>query len=158
MTPRLHPQGSAAPSEALAANGRFDRRGFLVTVLLAFGAAFLGEWGRRRWQEPRIPEATRVATLADLVDGDAFAFELAEPAIAGLLVQNARGSWIAFDRKCTHLGCPVVWSAGGFDCPCHVARFDGETGAVLAGPPRRPLRQLDVEVRAGEVFVGEART
>jgi isorenieratene synthase len=31
----------------------------------------------------------------------------------------------------------------GFDCPCHGGRFDRD-GAVLSGPPQRPLRRLSV--------------
>src|SRR4051812_43899862 len=39
---------------------------------------------------------------------------------------------VAFDRRCPHLGCPVLWAAerGRFECPCHHAAFDARTGEV----------------------------
>jgi Rieske Fe-S protein len=51
------------------------------------------------------------------------------------------GSLVAYDRRCPHLGCPVLWSAESarFECPCHHATFDARTGSVLFGPPRRGL-------------------
>lgn len=55
---------------------------------------------------------------------------------------------IAFDLRCTHQGCPVAprvvdGVAAGFDCPCHGGRFDAD-GAVVGGPPKRPLSQLPI--------------
>ena len=60
----------------------------------------------------------------------------------------------AFSGTCTHLSCTVKWteSAGEFICPCHDARF-GPDGAVLGGPPPRPLPKIPVEVRGEDVFV-----
>ena len=40
-----------------------------------------------------------------------------------------------------------------FLCPCHRGQFDVKTGAVLAGPPPRPLDELAVEIRDSAVFV-----
>ena len=36
------------------------------------------------------------------------------------------------------------------DCPCHEGNFDALTGAVLDGPPPRPLGRIDVEIRDDE--------
>ena len=38
-------------------------------------------------------------------------------------------------------------------CPCHRGRFDVKTGAVLDGPPPRPLDELEVEIRDSAVYV-----
>jgi Rieske Fe-S protein len=38
------------------------------------------------------------------------------------------------------------------ECPCHEGHFDATTGAVLEGPPQRPLGRIDVEVRNGTVW------
>jgi len=53
---------------------------------------------------------------------------------------------VAYERRCPHLGCPVLWSAerGRFECPCHHAAFDARTGRVLFGPPRRGLAAVPV--------------
>jgi menaquinol-cytochrome c reductase iron-sulfur subunit len=61
----------------------------------------------------------------------------------------------AYNGRCTHLGCGFIWDndAKNFFCPCHRGRFDFKTGAVLAGPPPRPLDELEVEIRDSAVFV-----
>ncbi len=47
---------------------------------------------------------------------------------------------LILNSRCTHLGCTVNWKveAQAFVCPCHDAKFSKE-GAVLGGPPPRPL-------------------
>ena len=47
---------------------------------------------------------------------------------------------LVLNSRCTHLGCTVNWKgeAQAFVCPCHDAKFSKE-GAVLGGPPPRPL-------------------
>jgi Rieske Fe-S protein len=41
---------------------------------------------------------------------------------------------------------------GKLHCPCHNGWFDLETGRPLAGPPRRPLPRVTLEVRDGLVY------
>ena len=50
-------------------------------------------------------------------------------------------------NRCTHLGCPVAYAAGGdsFSCPCHGGAYDS-VGRVTAGPPARPLDRFDFKV------------
>lgn len=61
----------------------------------------------------------------------------------------------AYNGHCTHLGCGYMLAKDGksFVCPCHRGQFDIKTGAVLGGPPPRPLDELETEVRDGAVFV-----
>ena len=61
----------------------------------------------------------------------------------------------AYNGHCTHLGCSFFYDKNlkTFACPCHRGQFDVKTGAVLAGPPPRPLDELVVEVRDSAVFV-----
>ena len=56
---------------------------------------------------------------------------------------------VAFSQKCTHLGCVVFYEAdeNRWHCPCHEGNFDARTGAVLSGPPTRPLGRIDLEIR-----------
>lgn len=63
----------------------------------------------------------------------------------GVKVAVARvdGRLYAVDDMCTHQACSL--SGGDLDgptvvCPCHLGQFDLATGAVLDGPPPRPLR------------------
>jgi Rieske Fe-S protein len=39
-----------------------------------------------------------------------------------------------------------------FFCPCHEGRFDLRTGAPVAGPPRRPLPRIELDVRGREIY------
>ena len=72
-----------------------------------------------------------------------------------LLVARRAGSWVAFDARCTHMGCPVrpEGQTGGFLCPCHAGRFDA-AGRPVSGPPGAPLAALKVR-EAGEHLVLE---
>ncbi len=62
------------------------------------------------------------------------------------------GAPFVLSATCTHLGCTVQWNqpAGEFQCPCHGGRFAPD-GAVLGGPPPKPLRRLEASVRDGQV-------
>ena len=53
----------------------------------------------------------------------------------------------AMSATCTHLGCQVRWEADKkhFLCPCHGGVYD-VTGKVIAGPPPRPLDQVDARI------------
>jgi Rieske Fe-S protein len=43
---------------------------------------------------------------------------------------------------------------GAISCPCHGSRFDAATGAAVQGPATRPLGEVAVVVRDGNVFTG----
>ena len=71
-------------------------------------------------------------------------------------VANTGGRLYAFDDTCTHTGCSLAM--GELDgttvtCACHGSQFDVSTGAVLAGPARRPVRSHLVQVEAGDLLV-----
>lgn len=135
---------SAFPAQT-AAERRLDRRRFLCTAGAAVVAAAGGHWIARRLGDARaaIPPL-RSEALADLAAGEARAIERGDGTT--LAVRLADGDVVAFDRRCPHLGCPVVWAAarGRFECPCHHAAFDARTGAVLFGPPERGLTAVTV--------------
>lgn len=80
-----------------------------------------------------------------------------QPAV---LVRAREGEFLAFSRKCAHLGCSVEFDSARqcLACPCHRGTYDARTGYVMYGPPPRPLDQIVLQVRAGgEVWaVGKA--
>jgi Rieske Fe-S protein len=98
--------------------------------------------------------AVEIATLADLPVGGAKLFHYPTPLDPCLLVRVAEQEFVAFGQKCTHLSCPVIprVAEGIFYCPCHVGSFDLKTGFPIAGPPRRPLPRVLVEIRDGRIF------
>ncbi len=54
---------------------------------------------------------------------------------------------------CSHTGCNVAWQTDEqkFVCPCHEGRYDRH-GAVLSGPPPRPLTKLPVRIENEQIF------
>jgi menaquinol-cytochrome c reductase iron-sulfur subunit len=55
---------------------------------------------------------------------------------------------------CTHLGCPITWSAAAsqFRCPCHGGVFSPD-GKEVGGPPPRGMDTLEFQVRDGRLWV-----
>ncbi len=60
----------------------------------------------------------------------------------------------AFGSVCTHLGCIAYWKPDEniIFCPCHLGKFDPNTGAVISGPPPSPLPVIDTVVKEGAVY------
>ncbi len=73
---------------------------------------------------------------------------------SAILIRSSDGSYHAFGQKCTHLSCPVYYSRehDRLECPCHEGGFNAQTGEVLYGPPPRPLDQISIEMRDGQLF------
>lgn len=70
-----------------------------------------------------------------------------------LVTQPKAGDFRAFSATCTHAGCIVNGvQEGQIACGCHGARFDVESGAVLAGPARTALGKIKVELRGEELY------
>lgn len=73
--------------------------------------------------------------------------------VDGITVALARvdGTTYAFQDECTHAACSLA--EGDINgkhvvCPCHMGTFDIATGAVISGPPKKPLRTWKVTVGA----------
>ncbi len=64
------------------------------------------------------------------------------------------GGFLALSNQCTHLGCVVNLNpqSNGFSCPCHASHFN-ENGEVLSAPAPRPLDQIPIHIKNGELFV-----
>ncbi len=102
-----------------------------------------------------------VANVEDVPVGEMFQFEVGEEKIIPyILIHLEEDQWRAFAQKCTHLTCAVRYSKEEkkIECPCHNGWFSADTGAVLQGPPPRPLPQLEVVVRDGKVYVKEGES
>ena len=130
---------------AALAERRLDRRRFLRAAGATAALTLAGEWaGWRLGASPTAGEAVQIPDPAILAPGEARAL----PSAAGevLVVRLDADTVVAYERRCPHLGCPVLWSAehGRFECPCHHAAFDARTGRVLFGPPRRGLAAVPV--------------
>jgi Rieske Fe-S protein len=95
-----------------------------------------------------------IARAVDVPLGGTRVFEYPGPGDTCVLVRMATDRFVAYDRRCTHLSCPVIpeIEKGRFHCPCHEGSFDVESGGPLAGPPRRPLPRVMLDVRFGRVY------
>ena len=69
------------------------------------------------------------------------------------LAVNDKGLTV-FSPVCTHLGCYVNWDNNRkeFLCPCHGGRYNSE-GAVISGPPPKPLNRLPYKIEAGKLYL-----
>ena len=127
------------PTDTHARAARTDRRDFLSSsgkiltgicgTAVGIGALRLAVPNLDQTHESRIvlgrPVDFKMNTLTWLRDRSLF------------VMRDDKGVG-AFSSKCTHLGCTVQRTEGGFLCPCHGARFD-EMGGVVHGPAVKPL-------------------
>lgn len=100
------------------------------------------------------PGPRPVARLDQIPVGGSLVFRYPDEPDICLLLRPSEGRLLAFSQKCTHLSCAVVPEAGTgrLHCPCHHGYFDAQSGRPLAGPPRRPLPRIALEVRDGVVY------
>ncbi len=135
-----------------------SRRELVKFIVLTSAAFVVGQsWIalrsllRRRGAEPA---AVPVATIDELPVGGAKTFHYPEGSTPRLLVRTGPSTFVAYDQQCTHLQCPVVpaFRERKLHCPCHNGWFDLDTGRPLAGPPRRSLPRISLEVRENQVF------
>jgi nitrite reductase/ring-hydroxylating ferredoxin subunit len=73
-----------------------------------------------------------------------------------VLVVNLNGAFHAVSDTCTHTGCRLGkgrLEGNAVICPCHAAKFNVTTGAVLAAPAELPLEVFPVKVEGGAIWV-----
>ena len=134
---------------------RREFAGLLLLTSLAFavGQLWIVVLRALRRARPALP-VVDVAGVDEIPIGGVRVFEYPAKGDPCVLVRLADGRFVAYDRRCTHLSCPVVPkpTEGRLHCPCHNGLFDLATGAPLAGPPRRPLPRVTLEVQGGRVL------
>lgn len=128
---------------------------FLVLTSAAMFAGHVWMLARAKLRgEPAPPPRRRIARAGELRPGDAMQFAYPGPEDDCVLVRTRAGALRAFSQKCTHLSCAVVYAArtDSLDCPCHDGAFAADTGAVLYGPPPRPLPRVRLEEHDGHLW------
>jgi len=134
------------------------RRKFLMIMLGGAGALLAAAAG---WPLLRFlsPSATGDSTGKFAIDrkkvetGSAFFFQFrGKPAV---VLQPSPGKFVALSAVCTHLGCIVQWQKQEeqFLCPCHGGLYT-EDGAVISGPPPKPLESFPVALEGDQIMVG----
>jgi Rieske Fe-S protein len=141
------------PQDELVARRDFTK--FLVLTSLAFvvGQTWIAfeNFKRKRAGKPPIRE---IAKWSAIPVGGAMTFAYPEAHDDCLLVRTGEERFVAYSQKCTHLSCAVTPQprANSLHCPCHNGFFDLATGAPTAGPPRRPLPRITLEIRGDTIY------
>jgi Rieske Fe-S protein len=103
-------------------------------------------------QESTIAYPPRKIDGADmLLPGSSLYFDYPTRNDPAVLLRTAEGDFRAYSRRCSHAGCSVEVDAPRrcLRCPCHRGAYDLRYGNVVFGPPRRPLDEIVLQVRAG---------
>ncbi len=141
------------PEDNLVARRDFTK--FMVLTSFAFVVGqfwiMLQNFFRARRGEPLI---RRIAGAQEIPVGGSLTFSYPEDNHRSVLVRTSENEFVAFSQECTHLSCAVVPEVerNRFLCPCHQGIFDLKTGQPVAGPPRRGLERIKLEIRQGSVY------
>ncbi len=97
----------------------------------------------------------KIAMSNEVPVGSAKLFRFPDPDTgkASLLIHTPAG-FRAFGAVCTHLGCIAAWKQDEniILCPCHLGKFDPNTGNVIAGPPPSPLPAIEIAEKEGAIY------
>jgi Rieske Fe-S protein len=136
-----------------------QRRGFIGWLL---GGGVLASVGSFLYPVAKFvnPPAIPEAVVDEVAAGKARDFKVNSGKIVKfgsrpvLLIRSGETEWKAFSAVCTHLNCTVQYKedAHAIWCACHNGMYD-LNGAVVSGPPPKPLDEYIVRLRGEEVFV-----
>lgn len=134
-----------------------ERREFMKFMVLTSLAFTVGQFwiaAQRWWRRNTATPAVRLASIDDVPVGASQTFAYPTAHDPCVLVRTTDRTFVAYSQKCTHLSCAVVprIEEGVLRCPCHEGFFDLTSGRPIAGPPRRPLSLVRLEIRGRDVF------
>ncbi len=137
-------------------NSRRQFLKFLGLTSLAFFTGTLGVGLKALFEERRNANlvAQRIAAVSDVPASGWLTFHYPDESYPAILLHLPNGQFVAYEQKCTHLLCPVIYQADKqrIFCPCHEGVFDPTSGLNLSGPPPRPLNAIRLAVRDGSIY------
>jgi Rieske Fe-S protein len=140
------------PDDDALARREFTK--FLVLTSGAFvaGQCWIGVMSLLRSEKP-LPEK-QIAVESDVPRGGVVEFRYPTDEDPCLLIRLRDGRLVAYGQQCSHLSCAVIPepAQGHLRCPCHNGLFEISEGRPIAGPPRRPLPRITLEVRDGLIY------
>ena len=144
------------PYEA-ASEEEVTRREFARYLVAGAGVMAAGNVGIAAWTKLRTintGDERELIALDEVEVGETYLFNYPTERDPAILLRLADREVVAFSQKCTHLGCVVFFEAeeDRWHCPCHEGNFEPRTGAVISGPPTRPLGRIDVELRGDAIW------
>ena len=141
---------------------RRDFTNFMVLTSMAFVVGQFWIVVQNQFRKQKAPPAPlEIARVDEIPVGGTMLFDypgehdpcllLRVPSEPGAALEKA---FLAYDQKCTHLSCAVIpeLERGRLHCPCHNGSFDLHSGRAIAGPPRRPLTRITLEIRDGIIY------
>jgi uncharacterized membrane protein/nitrite reductase/ring-hydroxylating ferredoxin subunit len=103
-----------------------------------------GKWSEETLRPPRRGEPLKVTPGEFGIDQ----MRLLRVGSARIVLGRTEEGFVAFEDRCTHRGGSLaggVMLCGTVQCPWHGSQFDVATGAVEAGPAKKPIRAYRVE-------------
>ena len=151
--------GSLSTGDSVAGRdgkARITRRKFCNRLLLTstgIALAANGLKGQSKIQHSSllVYPPMKIEGAERVLPGSFLYFNYPKTSDPAILVRSRDGEYLAYSRKCAHLGCSVDFDSARrcLKCPCHQGAYDARTGYVMYGPPPRPLDQIVLQVRAG---------
>jgi Rieske Fe-S protein len=140
------------PEDDTLARREFTKFLVLTSGAFAAGQCWIGAMRLLRQEEP-LPEK-QVAAEGDVPPGGVLEFRYPTDDDPCLLIRLGDGRLVAYGQQCSHLSCAVIPEPerGQLRCPCHHGYFEINGGRPIAGPPRRPLPRIKLEVRGGVIY------
>jgi Rieske Fe-S protein len=146
-----------------AADERYVTRRQLTKflVLTSFGMFVGNIWILIRslfYKTPSYPQQA-VARLGEIPVGGVKLFNYPTKEDQCIMVRTGENEYVSYSQKCTHLSCAVYYSQAGkrLECPCHQGYFSIKDGAVLQGPPSRPLPRIVLETHGEQVVAVDVK-
>jgi Rieske Fe-S protein len=142
--------------ERITAGSLITRRDYLRILVTVSGGLLAGAVAVAAGVFPRrtgtAPAAVKVADA--LAPGRSVGFVYPGPEDRAIAMRLPNGLLVAYSSICTHLSCAVLPRPreAALVCPCHDGKFDARTGAVLQGPPPRPLPVIALEERPDGIW------
>jgi nitrite reductase/ring-hydroxylating ferredoxin subunit len=139
------------PADELVARREFIKFMTLTSGAFVTGQCWIGLAGQP--QSGPFPRQ-RIASLAELRSQRVMEFRYPTKDDPCLLIALGADSIVAYGQKCTHLSCAVIpdLNRGELLCPCHHGHFEIAAGRPTAGPARRPLPLIHIEIQGDAVF------
>jgi naphthalene 1,2-dioxygenase ferredoxin component len=100
-----------------------------------------------------LTEWVRIASTADVPEGEARAFEIMGLSLA---LYHVGGEWFCTDNVCTHEFARLTegWLDGYvIECPLHAGQFDIRTGSGLCPPIDVDLKTFAIRIEGEDVLV-----
>jgi Rieske Fe-S protein len=131
------------------------RRTFCNRALLSSAAVMVAgskvAGQKDQQQTPLAYPPTKIEKAEQVMPGSFLYFDYPRANNPAVLIRTMDGQYLAYSRKCAHLGCSVDYdpAARCLTCPCHRGSYDSRSGYVMYGPPPKPLDQIILQMRAG---------